>query len=378
MSAKSDTVTFSDGHALSCTVLQTNGDDLLLLLPHGAFNYSKSRVKEISLEDFKDPFSSGSERLANFKQAALLLSKELWATNLTQIPATVIDKGVLRNVPYASFRCGTDYEINIYGDLDHPAGIEVGLCRKLLANETAQDNCLQFIGEVLANEADKEVLHRLNREKDLKMRDNLTFEVTPPSSDDSYNGWWVSVYSESLLYTARASDEEMKQISVPTANAGRQSSQSGPSWSSEDLKLSRPSGPITISFTLNSGDVISNAQVRIYREGVSVIWETKTGGMGLVKMEDLPEPLRSRFGYDPIKTETAIRLEKERGEQQQRDLSARSSAQAAQQSSNATVSSPKYSTVSGGIGYSTGGSVYVHGYTRSNGTYVSGYTRRSP
>ena len=37
-----------------------------------------------------------------------------WIGTVKQIPATVVDKGVLKNVPYMSFRCGIDYEINIY------------------------------------------------------------------------------------------------------------------------------------------------------------------------------------------------------------------------------------------------------------------------
>lgn len=63
---------------------------------------------------------------------------------LVQIPATVIDKGVLRNVPYKSYRAG-DYEVNVYGDPDQPARVEIGVYRSLLTSQDAKHNCVDFL-----------------------------------------------------------------------------------------------------------------------------------------------------------------------------------------------------------------------------------------
>jgi len=113
--------------------------------------------------------------------------------------------------------------------------------------------------------ADKALVQVLDLKKDLKTLDDLTFEITPPSADDSYNGWWVSVYSEKQLNLARASDAEMKHISVSKVEAAKQSSEGDASqWSTDDLKLARVSVPTTITFTNNYGEVVSNASARIY------------------------------------------------------------------------------------------------------------------
>ena len=204
-----DTLTFSNGRAISGTILQTNGDNLLLLADYAAFRFSRSNLKDIKLDHAPAPQRKAADRLPDYKSLLILLSKQAWARNLEQIPATVIDKGMLRNVPYMSFRCGDDYEINIYGDPDHPAGIEAGVYRKLLTDKAAQANCLRFIADQLSSAGDKDLIQVLNREKDMVVNNGLTFEITPPTDPDAYNGWWVSVYDEASLNKARASDDEL-------------------------------------------------------------------------------------------------------------------------------------------------------------------------
>jgi hypothetical protein len=375
--AFADTLVLSTGPTISGTVLQTNNDDILLLTDYAAFNFSKSNTKEIKIERAETAQSLNADRIPDFRKVVLLLSKQSWATNLTPIPATVIDKGILRNVPYSSFQCGEDYEINVYGDLKHPAGFEIGVYRKLLGNKSAQDNCIKFMSNLLSQSADKETVQGLDLRKDLKTSDNVTFEITPPTAEDSYNGWWISVYSEQQLNLARASDEEMKQISVKKTDAVKQSNQAdNPSaWSADEMKLARPSTPKTFTFTNKSGEVITNAEVvRIYVEGVSLIWRSGST-VGMVKLADLPEDLRIRFGYDLVKAAAADESEREQKAQwQQQVAAAQQAAQIAQQSQDAPVI--QFSGGSGSDYSSGGGSVYVHGYYRSNGTYVHSYYRR--
>ena len=47
--------------------------------------------------------------------------------SLVEIPATVIDVGDFKNVPYKSFRVNNEVELNIYGDPENPAGVELGI-----------------------------------------------------------------------------------------------------------------------------------------------------------------------------------------------------------------------------------------------------------
>lgn len=176
---------------------------------------------------------------------------------------------------------------------------------------------------------------------------------------------WISVYSEQQLNQARASDAEMKDISLTKVQAVRESLNSDASWSSEDLKLARQSRPTTISFTTPDGQVITDAEVISVMEGVSVTWRKGASG-GVVKLANLPDDLRRRFGYDPAKAAYAEEVEKAKRRQNQAEQSA---------SIGSSFQSLDSGYSSAGSG-SSGGSVYVHGYYRQNGTYVGGYTRR--
>ncbi len=75
--------------------------------------------------------------LANEPYCLQVAASKSYLTNLVQIPSTVIDNGVFRNVPYKSYRAG-DYEMNVYGDPVQPAGVEVGVYRNLLTSQNAK------------------------------------------------------------------------------------------------------------------------------------------------------------------------------------------------------------------------------------------------
>ena len=60
--------------------------------------------------------------------------------SLVEIPATVIDNGEFKNVPYKSFRVNNDVELNIYGDPENPAGIELGI----YGPKSGERNCAKF------------------------------------------------------------------------------------------------------------------------------------------------------------------------------------------------------------------------------------------
>jgi hypothetical protein len=375
--AFADTLVFSNGRIISGTVLQTNDDDILLLTGYAAFNFSKSNIKEIKIEPAETAQSLNTDRIPDFKKVLLLLSQQPWATNLMPIPATVVDKGILRNVPYSSFRCGEDYEVNVYGDLDHPAGIEIGIYLKLLGDDSAKSNCMTFVSSLLNEPTDKAILQELDLKKDLKMRDELTFEITPPTAEDAYNGWWVSLYSEQKLNLARASDNELKAISMTEADATKAAGQGNSSaWSTEELKHARHPSLGKITFTNKSGQAIMDADVVRITDGVSLVWE-KDGGAnsGMVRLEDLPDELRVRFGYNAAKTTAADELARQRRAKRAAEEEAYAPAtQAVPQNQDYGG----YSGYSDSSSYSGGGSVYVHGYYRSNGTYVNAYSRSYP
>jgi hypothetical protein len=252
-SLNADVVILESGKVITGNVLQQDSDGVLVQMDYGTFRYPLSMIKDVRKEKIDaSAESSSAQRIPNWAKIVSLLATNGWAHELKQIPATVIDNGVLEDVPYISFRCNTGgYEINIYGDLDHPSGVGIGAVNYLVKNDDAKSNCVNFIASVLASDGDKKVVSTLNlNQKELTKKDGMTFETTFPDEPDAYGGWWVSVYDETSLAKARASGAELLAITQPRVEPKPQPVvvvsepvviTPSTTWSSDDFSYSRPS-----------------------------------------------------------------------------------------------------------------------------------------
>jgi hypothetical protein len=195
-------------------------------------------------EEEQSQLSKG-QHLPSWRVMLRQLAKESWSKGLRQAPATVVDVGVLRNVPYRSFRWG-DREVNVYGDPQSPSCIEIGLYDKSLDSPSAKEQSRGFMRALLPDVADKSVVDRLKPDEDLQQREGWTFEVTPPTAKDAYGGWWISVYSEDALNRVRASDEEMKELVCQAPEASLPSTEPAKSdWTPDEYKLVKRSKSAT-------------------------------------------------------------------------------------------------------------------------------------
>ena len=130
--------------------------------------------------------------------------------DLKQVPSEVIDTGVFRYVPYFTYETSRG-ELNIYGDPQHPAGVEIGI---YAGKSSTKQELRNLMAGLLQQAADRELVHALSLDEDKLERAGLTFEVTPPTAEDGYGGWWISIYDAAAIDRARASDAEMKTIAV--------------------------------------------------------------------------------------------------------------------------------------------------------------------
>lgn len=311
------------------------------------------------------------KRLADAKKFQEVAARQPWAADLQPIPATVIDKGILRNVPYLSFRAG-DFEVNVYGDPADPACLEVGIYKSLLRNQAAKKQCLEFMAAVLNDPADRAVLKSLNQTKDLKKRDGLTFEVTLETAEDAYGGWWVSVYDERRLDGSRASAKELAAITVPRAKVpverfvgrwrivdqeGRISTYFTLARSLDAQKSHAPDAP-------GKWEVVGGEARITWTDGWQDILRPIDGGI-VLKLAFGPG---TSWGDKPANTQLAVK---------ESNLAGGSGVGQPVQGSGGGVPS-SWSAGQLALARPGGKSVYVHGYTRKDGTYVHSHTRAAP
>jgi hypothetical protein len=279
-------------------------------------------------------------------------------------------------VPYISFRCGDDYECNVYGDLDHPAGVELGVYRNLLQNQAAKSNCASFIEAVLPRPSDKSAVALLDENYKIVKHGDLTFELTLPADEDSYGGWWISVYYQSHLNAARASESEMKNISVPKApNTSVEEADSSqitpakPNSAPGDLKASF--APTNWTFTNLEGHIYSNT---VFSSATPIAIIVLVNGLPYrVFFTNLPPEVRAVFHYDQAKADAFLDQQASQ-RQTYAEWSSQELKKAREKESDLQFSeSPQ---MSGMPFMSGGGNVYVRGYERKDGTYVNAYSRR--
>ena len=301
-----------------------------------------------------------------------LIVKELtnrpWATELKQVPATVITTGIFSNVPYISFQCAFAYELNIYGDLQNPAAVEIGFRGLVVESPAAKTNCFALVERLLRRPEDRVTLQKLKWTEDLLKSDGMTFEVTPPTAADSEGGWWISVYDEALVTKSRATAVELEAITQPVASGSVR-----PAAVAPQTEESR------ISFTDLTGRRFENVRVRSAPNGL--YWFPEGGGGGLLPADRVPTDLRQRFGvdlgkaadYDRAKAVADRRLEAAMEAAAQQENSRPTAQQS--YSANWTPGELPYARSVSSRPVNAGGSVYVSGYVRKDGTYVHSYTR---
>ena len=219
---QADVVVLKNGGVLTGTVLQQDGQGVLVQTETGTYRYPLSWIGDVKKEAAAAPHvSNNGKRIPDWAQIVSLLANNSWADGLKQIPATMIKSGVWKNVPYVSFRCASGgYEMNVFGDLNDPAAVQIGAMSYLSQDAGARSNCVNFICSVLAGADARKVVRALNwNQNDTQKNEGMTFQTLQPGEPGSYGGWWVTVCNDTALANAQASETELLAMAQPVVAA---------------------------------------------------------------------------------------------------------------------------------------------------------------
>jgi len=219
--AWADIIRLKNGGKLEGVIVREKDDQIVLRLKYATVEIERDDV--LSVEKTTKPAAAGGplRRLARWDRCIEVIAPREWEGKIQQVPALVVDTGPLKNVPYMSFRSG-DYEFNLYGDPEAPAGVEIGVYNKLLKSDEAKRKCVDALAGLLGDPKDVEVLKSLGLATGKKERDGVQFEVTPETAEDAFDGWWISVYDLKGIDQARASQEELDRITATRDEMDRQ------------------------------------------------------------------------------------------------------------------------------------------------------------
>ena len=216
-----DSVELNDGTRLSGLILQNTATTLVIQTRDGEATIPKEYIRRI--DDAPDDgviFDGvvGRDQLPSWRAIVHDLRTHDSVRSFEQIPPTGIDNGLLRNIPYLSFRINGTSELNVYGDPDDPVAVEFGI----FGSRGVKKNQRRVLGEFIAGHLHSRdqiaAFYSLGPDNRDARAGKLAFRLIRPGDPDAYGGTWLVVYRPDRVERARLGDRAYAELTRPFAD----------------------------------------------------------------------------------------------------------------------------------------------------------------
>lgn len=214
-----DTVILNDGTALRGLIVRNDATTLTLQQRAGEKEIPKKSIRIINDDNdaaayFAEIMDPG--KLPPWRMIVQDLRCDDNIRSFREIPATRIDSGYLRRIPYLSFRINERVEMNVYGNPEDPVCLEFGVYERN-PDEIAKFRKIirEYIAGILRSRQEVAALYSLPDSGGERRAGNFLFKVLPPSVPDAYGGWWLSIFKPGNLDAARLSEAGYARVTVP-------------------------------------------------------------------------------------------------------------------------------------------------------------------
>lgn len=213
-----DGLLLKNGETVHGLIIKNTRDAVVMQERFGEKSYPKSEIVRIYDEpdigmEFTDVIRKGD--LPAWRVIANDLRTRDAIKSFVEIPATAIDNGEFKNVPYMSFRINQNGELNVYGDPDDPAGIEIGLYGSRSGNDKFRKVIRSYLAGFLTTREEVGALYSIDFNGGIAQAGDMTIEITPKTAPDAYGAWWISLYNKKALAAVRLSDAEYHKLTRP-------------------------------------------------------------------------------------------------------------------------------------------------------------------
>ncbi len=243
-----DKLTLKDGSVYNGLIILNTRDSVTIQSEFEECVIPKSDI--LRIDDSEDALYTEAGRrgdLPAWRVIANDLRTHDGIKTLEEIPATIIDTGVFKNVPYKSFRVNQDLELNIYGDPNDPAGIEIGIYGRRAGDQKLRRFLRSYLAGYLTNTGEVAALYSLGLQQGLATAGMLTIEITPPDAPDAYGAWWISLFNKKDLAAARLDAKEYAVLVRPMSEVvGKDGKVLPNAWSDHQGDMMNKKGPMVI------------------------------------------------------------------------------------------------------------------------------------
>lgn len=213
-----DSVELNDGTELHGLILQNTSDRIVIQTDSGEATLPKEYVRRIDDAPNGEAIFSdivSNDGLPSWRSVVHDLRTHDSIRVFEQIPPTAIDNGLLRNIPYLSFRANEKHELNVYGNPDDPVAIEFGVYGSGHRSQDTRQMFREFIAGHLQSKDQIRALYSLSPKKRDARAGKLAFRLLCPGDPDAYGGTWIVVYRPDRLDKARIPDKAYAAMTRP-------------------------------------------------------------------------------------------------------------------------------------------------------------------
>jgi hypothetical protein len=219
-----DTIVMNDGRFLHGLIVKNDAGKVTLQQRNGEVDIPKNDIRRIEDQTdsgiyFADIVDPG--KLPPWRMIVQDLRSDDSIRSFRQIPATTIDNGYLKNIPYLSFKINERIEMNVYGDSEHPVCLEFGIYERGEKITRFKKMIRAYLAGILASREEVAALYCLDEKGGKSRVGKFIFQVTPPDAPDAYGGWWISIYDPKGLDKTRLSDAEYAKVTLSFREVNR-------------------------------------------------------------------------------------------------------------------------------------------------------------
>lgn len=213
-----DQIRMNDGTELRGLILQNTRDMVVLETEHGEARIPKEYIRRIDDAPNGEAIFAdivGKNELPSWRSIVHDLRIHDSVRVFEQVPPTAIDSGLLRNIPYLSFRANEKWELNVYGKPENPVAIEFGVYGMAAPDDETRRTFREFIAGHLHSKEQIAALYSLGPDKRDAKAGKLAFRLIRPGDPDGFGGTWFVVYRPDAIEGARLSDHAYAAITRP-------------------------------------------------------------------------------------------------------------------------------------------------------------------
>jgi len=214
-----DTVMLNDGTVVHGLIVRNGSDIITLQEKMGERDIPKSWIRRIIDSNHQEAYFADIVNPGTLPPWRMVVQDFRSDDNIQtfrEVPATAIDIGYLKKIPYLSFRINKRVEMNVYGNPENPVCLEFGIYEQKPEEITKFKKIIRaYLAGILSSRAEVGALYALPETGGDIRVGRVALKVLPPTSPDAYHGWWLSIYRPDALASARVSDAEYAKVTVP-------------------------------------------------------------------------------------------------------------------------------------------------------------------